>query len=529
MIDVLIEGGTIVDGSGNPGYRGSVAIIGDNLHVSRIKITESEAKRTIDATGLVVAPGFIDMHSHAGLVILEDSKHEAKVRQGVTTELIGVDGNSYAPFLDPNDLEEFIAFNAGLDGHPSINPDWATVAEYLTRFDKHVSLNIAFVVGNTALRIGALGWDSTGAGVEALKDMRAMLRSAMEEGAFGVSTGLDYPPGSHATTDELVELAEESAALGGIYHTHVRYQLGDQFLDPFHEAIDIGRRSGCPVHITHFYRRVNAPGGARRLLELVELATDEGLDVTFDAYPYPYNSSRLLILLPLWVQNGRPSAIKERLRDESVRKRLRHDVEVRGRRYGGENVWNTIRLGYFAQPENLQYEGKTLAFVMEDRNLDPADAICELLISENFRVNEVASAPDPATLPLFIQHPLGMVGSDSVFIGEHPSPRTYGSFPKILGDLVREERLLTLPEAIRKMTSYPAQCLGIMDRGLVRDGFKADLVLFDPAEVGSRATYQNPKVYPDGIPYVIVNGELVIDGDQHTAATPGRALRRRSL
>jgi N-acyl-D-amino-acid deacylase len=219
--------------------------------------------------------------------------------------------------------------------------------------------------------------------------------------------------------------------------------------------------------------------------------------------------------------------VKERLADPALRDRLRRDVEERGRRYGGRHLWGSIRLGYFSRPENAGYEGKTLLDVMQDRDQHPADAMCELLLSEDLRVNQVASSPDPATLPLFVRHPLGMVGTDSVFLGQYPSPRTYGSFPRILGDLVREERLLSLPEAIRKMTSFAAQRLGLPDRGLLRDGFKADVVVFDADAVRSNATYHDPRQYPDGIPYVLVNGEVVIDGGRHTGATPGRALRYR--
>jgi N-acyl-D-amino-acid deacylase len=525
VIDVLIHGGTVVDGSGNPGYRAAVGIVGDQLSILRGDVAGIEARRSIDAAGLVVAPGFIDMHSHSGLVILEEPAHEAKLRQGVTTELIGVDGISYAPLTDRADLEDLVVLNAGLDGRPGITYDWDTVASYLSRFDRRVSPNIAFVIGNSALRICTVGWADVPADADAVKNMRALLREGMEEGAFGLSTGLDYPPGSHATTEELVELSAEAADLGGMYHTHVRYQLGDQFLDPFREAVDIGRRSGCPLHITHLYRRVTAPGGATRLLDLVEDAVAEGLEVTFDAYPYPWNSTRLLILLPLWIQEGRPAEIKERIADPSLRHRLRRDVEERGSRYGGQHLWGSIRLGYFSRPENARYEGKTLLEVMQDRDQHPADAMCDLLLSEDLRVNQVGSSPDPATLPLFVQHPLGMVGTDSVFLGSYPSPRTYGSFPRILGDLVREERLLSLPEAIRKMTSFAAQRLGLTDRGLLRDGLKADVVVFNADGVRPRATYHQPREYPEGIPYVIVNGEIVIDGGRHTGATPGQALR----
>src|SRR5438093_1133114 len=239
----------------------------------RVLATDESAPhtaRTIDASGLVVTPGFIDLHSHGGLVILADPRHEPKVRQGVTTEVIGVDGNGYAPFAHREDLLAFVELNAGLDGRPAITYDWDTMASYIGRYDRGQAVNIAVLVANSALRIGAIGWEEEPATDAAMANMRAMLREAMEEGAFGISTGLDYPPGSYASTDELAALTSEAARLGGFYHTHVRYPLGDRFLDPFREAIEIGRRGNGPVHLTHFYHRQTHPGGPEQLLALVD-------------------------------------------------------------------------------------------------------------------------------------------------------------------------------------------------------------------------------------------------------------------
>ncbi len=526
MTDLLIHGGMIVDGAGNPGFPAAVAIEGDRVRILRGDVSEVAAARRIDAAGMVVAPGFIDMHSHSGLMIQSEPAHEPKVRQGVTTEVIGVDGCSYAPFRRREDLLAFVELNSGLDGWPSLDYDWDTVASYLSRFDRRVAVNVAFLIGNSALRVCAIGWDDEPATDRTVQDMRSLIREGMQEGAFGISTGLDYPPGAYATTEELSALSQEAARLGGIYHTHVRYQLGDRYLDPFREAIEIGRRSGVGVHLTHLYRRATYPGGARPMLELVEGARLEGLDVTFDTYPYEWSSTRLLILLPIWVQGGGPAALKARLADPAVRARLRAEIEQEARASGRAAAMGGIRLGAFSRPENRRYEGKTIAEIMVDRGQDAVDVICDLLVSEDLRVNEVGPGPHGATMPKFVAHPLGMVGTDSIFLGDLPSPRTYGSFPRILGEFVRDERLLSLPEAIRKMTSYPAQRLGIPDRGLLRDGMKADVVVFDPATVRATATYDQPRRFPDGIPYVIVDGALVVDGGAHTGATPGRALRR---
>ncbi|TMB57159.1 MAG: D-aminoacylase [Chloroflexi bacterium] len=379
---------------------------------------------------------------------------------------------------------------------------------------------------NSALRIGAIGWEEEPATDVAMANMRAMLREAMEEGAFGISTGLDYPPGAYASTDELAALTNEAARHGGFYHTHVRYPLGDRFLDPFREAIEIGRRGNGPVHLTHFYHHQTHPGGPEQLLALVDEARQAGHDVTFDSYPYEWASTRLLIQLPQWVQSGGPMALKERLADGATRDRLRAEMTARGAAYTGPAGWADLRLGAFTRPENLRWESGTLADVMRETGSDALDAICDLLLAENLGVAQVTSGPWSETLPHFVRHPVGMVGTDSTFLGEKPSPRTYGSFPRILGQFVRDEQLLSLEEAVRKMTSAPAARLGLHDRGLLRNGYAADLVILDPARVRSNATYDEPRRFPDGIEYVVVNGQLVVDSGRHTGALPGRALRR---
>ncbi|MHB8672307.1 MAG: N-acyl-D-amino-acid deacylase family protein [Candidatus Limnocylindrales bacterium] len=539
MTRLLIVGGTIVDGTGAPGYPGTVAVTDDGrLRIARIgpsaaatpataddDLRAAPAARTIDATGRIVAPGFIDLHSHSGLMILADPLHEPKVRQGVTTEVIGVDGNGYAPFPDHADLEAFVVLNGGLDGRPEIVFDWATVAEQLARFDGTVSVNIATLVGNSALRIAAVGWDDVPATPVALDRMHGLLRESMEDGAFGVSSGLDYPPGAFASTAELAAVARVAAARGGIYHTHVRYALGDRFLDPFREAIEIGRRGEAPAHITHFYHRTTFPGSPERMLELIDDARAEGLDVTFDAYPYEWASTRLLILLPLWVQEGGPARTTERLADRSVRDRIRADLVARGTLFAGAGGLADVRVGYFARPEHVRWEGSTLGEILAETGADPVDLLCDLLLAEDLRLNEVTPGPHTDGIRRFFRHPVAMVGTDSTFIGAKPSPRTYGSFPRILGQFVRDERLLGLEEAIHKMTGAPAARLGLTDRGRLADGLAADIVIFDPATVASLATYDEPRRFPVGIEHVIVNGTLVVDGGVHTGATPGRALR----
>lgn len=528
--DLLIENGTVVDGSGRPGFAAAVGVVDGRLRLLRADAAEAPAGRRIDAAGMIVAPGFIDLHSHSGLMIFADPLHQPKVRQGVTTEVIGVDGLSYAPISDHDDLEALIEMNAGLDGAPpqSLPHDWSSVESYLQRLaGLRASVNLVMLVGNSALRIGAVGWEAAAATPAQLANMRSMLREAMEQGAFGLSSGLDYPPGAYADTAELASLAAEAGRHGGFYHTHVRYELGDRYLDPFREAIEIGRRGEAPAHITHFYHRQTFPGGPGPMLALVDDARREGLDVTFDTYPYEWASTRLLIMLPHWVQAGGPARIRERLADRRVRDRIRREMAERGVLFAGRRAWDDVRLGAFTRPELLEFEGRTLGDLVAARGAEPVDVLCDVLLDEDLRVNQVTPGPWSESLRDFIRHPVGMIGTDSTFVGERPSPRTYGSYPRVLGQFVRDEALLSLEEAVRSMTSAPAARLGLVDRGLIDDGLAADLVVFDPARVRSNATYESPRRYPDGIDWVVVGGEVVVERGEHTGVRSGRVLTTR--
>jgi N-acyl-D-amino-acid deacylase len=536
--DLLITGGTIVDGTGAPGFAGAVGVLSpDAAGRSRLAVVTGpeaiEAARTaagsvIDAAGKVIAPGFIDLHSHSGLVILAERAHEPKIRQGVTSEIVGVDGLSYAPFRNAEDLAAFTAMNAGLDGdpRPAVQLDWSTVETYLDRFDAGTGLNVGMLVGNSALRLATIGWLDRPADDGTIADMRALLREGMAEGAFGISTGLDYPPGAYATTAELASLANEAARNGGFYHSHVRYPLGDRFLDPFREAIEIGRQGRAPSHITHFYHRATFPGTPDQMLALVDDARAEGLDVTFDSYPFEWASTRLLITVPVWVQEGGPGPTKERLADRATRDAIRGELQERGVLYAGAGGIADIRLGAFTRTENRRWEGRTLGDVGREIGKDLVDVLCDLLLAEDLRVNQVTPGPNTDGIRRFYQHPVAMVGTDSTFVGAKPSPRTYGSYPRILGQFVRDEALLSLETAVAKMTSMPAARLGLRDRGRIADGLVADLVVFDPATVRSNATYDDPRRYPDGIEHVLVNGLAVVANGQPTGALPGRSLRR---
>ena len=519
MFDVLIHDGNVIDGTGNLWFRGAIGIEGNTIRILRGDVSSVDADRKIDATGMVVCPGFIDMHTHSGLMVLQDPRHEPKVRQGITTEVIGVDGNSYAPFGSTEDFDKFLLLNAGIDGKPALPKRWLSVSDYLSLFDGSVSCNFAYFIGNAPLRIGAMGWGPGKASLEEIEAQTVLIRDGMEEGAFGISTGLTYPPGSYADTDELTALCLEVNRLGGFYVTHVRYTLGDRFLDPFKEAIQIGRDSGVPVHISHLNNAT--PGGARRLLDLIDSARNEGLDVTFDSYPYPYSSTRLVSLLPDWTQEGGPEKILEVLNSPRGRRQLEPFLDEQA------PIWDRAFVTNFKKPHNRQWDGCSLIEISGGLGKSLVDTMCDLLLEEDLGLSHVAVGGNPLNIREFFKHPAHMIGSDGLLLGDHLNPRTYGTFPMVLGDLVREEQTLDLSQAIRKMTSFPAQRLGLEDRGVLRDFSKADIVVFDPRTVGTEASLKDPKKMPTGIPYVIVNGRIVIDNGHHTGALPGVALRHR--
>jgi N-acyl-D-amino-acid deacylase len=520
MYDLLIRGGRIYDGTGNPWFRADVALEGETLTILRGDTSAVAARRVIQADGKIVCPGFIDMHAHSGLVILHEPRHEPKVRQGITTEVIGVDGNSYAPFLNHDDLVQFITLNAGLDGRPPGDPHWLSVAEYLEQFDRRVAVNFAYLMGNSPIRISAMGWADRRPTDDELGRMRELVRTGMEEGAFGISTALNYPPGSYADTAELVELCKEANRFGGIYVTHVRFPLGDRYLDPVREALEIGLASGIPVHISHFNAGWPFPGAHRKLLRMVDEMTERGHPVTADVYPAIYSSTRLVAAMPEWAHDGGVPQLLERMRDTATRARMADDPTFR------RQDPRRILVASFSRPEYRRFEGQSLAAIADALGKSVIDTLCDLLLDEDLNLTEIIGSGNPVNVREFFKHPRSMLGSDALLVGEVLSPRSYGAVPTLLGTFVRDEGQLSMADCIRKLTSLPAQTLGLPDRGILRDGFKADIVVFDPERVHTDATIENPKQFPVGIDYVIVNGSLVIDQDVHTGALPGRSLRR---
>ena len=469
-----------------------MAVEGGTVSVLRGDVSGVDAERVMDATGRVACPGFMDLHAHSALMVLANPLHEPKVFQGITTELIGIDGNSYAPMPSHKDLTDAIRLNSGLEGAPPLKQRWLSVGEYLDCFDGKVSCNIAYVMGNSAVRVTAMGWDDRPATGNEVGRMRDIVRLGMEEGAFGISTGLNYPPVSYADTAELVELSTDPNRLGGTYHTHVRYPLGDQFLDPYREALNIGRRSGIPIHIRHLFQRLPIVGSAQDMMGLVDGARAEGLDVTFDTFPSAYGGTQLIAIFPEWAHSGGPDALVDIIRSPEGRKELAKSLAPRAA------TWHDVWLTYFKQPHNRRWEGRSVADFLEVSGKSDIDALRDLLIEEDLQTSYAANQNNLVTMPAFLRHPLCMVGTDGLLLGDHPAPRTYAGFPYILGSLVREEGILSLTDAIRKMTSAPAQRLGLRDRGTLGNGASADIVGLRPGYCGFAGYDSRAATIPDG-------------------------------
>ena len=520
MYDVIIKGGKIIDGTGNTGFRGDVAIDEDQVKILVGDTSMVQATRTIDATDCVVTPGIIDCHTHSDLIALAEPLNEPKVMQGVCTEMMGSDGIGYAP-LERENLHMMLVLFSGVNGYPKLDYNWGTVTDYLERFHHRMSCNVAYLIPNGCLRVAAVGWDDRAATEDEIKKMQDMIRQGMDEGACGLSTGLDYPPGSWATTDELVELCKTVAECGGVYSTHVRYSLGDGVFDGFREAVEIGRRSGCPVHLSHYFATPPLRGQTEMMMKFIDDAIEDGLDVTFDAYPFEAGSTSMTYVLPQWAFRGGPDALLKLLKNPEDRGKLRgHSNKVLGQ-------IERIIISAVNSEKNKWCEGLTLQEVTERLKKDPWDTVCDLLVEENLGVTFYNFSGDMNDVKVLMTHRAHMFGTDGLRIGGMPNPRTYGTFPKVLGQMVRDERVLTMEQAVRKMTSFPAQRFGLTGRGILRDGMKADIMVFDPAAVRGMATFEKPKQLPQGIEYVFVNGKMVVEGRKHTGALPGEPLKMR--
>ncbi|HEX2276584.1 MAG TPA: D-aminoacylase [Candidatus Tectomicrobia bacterium] len=532
MWDLFIQQARVVDGSGAPAFVADIAVRGDTI-AEVGQVAPTEARLRIDGTGLTVGPGFIDLHTHSDYTLLVNPLAESKVHQGVTTEVIGNCGTSPAPLGD----EAFPIVRARMAEQYALEVNWRTFAGYLERLAASGSaVNVVPIVGHGTVRSAVMGYAQRQPTASELARMKALIADAMAAGAFGLSTGLVYAPGCYADTDEIVELARVVKDAGGMYFSHIRGET-DTVLEAAQEAITVGERAGVPVQISHLKTAGRANWEKTpALLDLIDQANAHGLDVTGDVYPYTAGATSLGALLPPWVHEGGLAKLLPRLRDPQVRTRIRQDIE-RGLddwwNPAGAAGWSGVQLS--RAPKHQSYQGLRLSHVAALRQQEPLEATLDILLAEEGNASVVLFMMDEAQVRRILRQGRVMIGSDAgatapygVLGRGHPHPRAYGTFPRVLGTYARDLGVVSLEEAIHRMTGLTAWRLGLADRGLVRPGYKADLVIFDAQRLADRATYDTPHVYPTGIQGVIVNGQCVLRHGERLPVLPGRVLLRNS-
>lgn len=527
MFDILIQNGQVVDGSGVPSYRADVAIKGDRIvEVSRLE--GAEAETVIDAAGCVVTPGFVDMHSHTDFTLPLCPTADSLVHQGITTAVVGQCGASPVPLLAET-REQVIAMMESEEA-PLPWDEWSTFGSYLDYLSQiGTSINVVPLVGQGTVRSAVMGFSADPANDAQMAQMQAEVVRAMDEGAIGVSTGLIYPPGSYASTEELIAVTRPAGERNGFYFSHIRGE-GDTLLEAVAEAIRIGRETGAAVQISHFKAAGRDNWGkSAQGLELIDQARAEGLDVTADMYPYLAGSTSLTAALPEWAQEGGKEAILKRLADAETRQKMAADMQSSG--FFRITEWDKVLIS--SSPKNRDYEGRYVTDLAAEASKSAHDWIFDVLLETELAVSMITFMMSEENRRVEVQHPAMMIGTDSSGRATEgplaegmPHPRSYGTYPRVLGRYVREEGVISLEEAIWKMSGFPAQKLRWTDRGLVKKGYKADLVILDPDTVADRATYEAPHQYPVGIPHVIVNGKLVIHANSHTQARAGNVLGR---
>lgn len=526
MPGLVLRGALVADGTGAPLFRADVAErAGRIAGVGR----DAHGGRVVDADGLVLAPGFVDMHAHSDLRLLAEPDHLAKVSQGVTLEVLGQDGLSYAP-VDEDTLPVLRDQLAGWNGDPpGFDWSWRSVGGYLDRLDEGIACNAAYLVPHGTVRMLAVGWaDRPATGAETAR-MRELVATGLAEGAVGLSAGLTYPPGMYADTAELVALCEVVARGGGYFCPHHR-GYGTHALASYAEMVEVSRRSGCPLHLAHATMNfpVNA-GRAAELLALLDAAIADGADLTLDSYPYLPGATYLSALLPSWAAEGGPAATLARLADPAARNRILADLEVTGSDgcHGVPVDWTAIEVNGVRDPANAHLVGRTVAEAARAGGVAPGRLYLDLLAADRLGTSCLMHVGDEDNVHAIMRHPAHTGGSDGLLVGDRPHPRAWGTFPRYLGRYVRELGVLGLAECVAHLTGRAARRLGLTDRGLVRPGLAADLVLFDPATVADTATFADPRLPATGIPYVLVNGVAVIDDGRPTGALPGHSVRNR--
>lgn len=529
MPDLILRGGTIVDGTGRPARQGDVVVrAGRVAELLPAGGSREETGNVVDVSGLVVAPGFIDMHAHSDLAVLEDPAHEAKVLQGVTTEVLGQDGLSYAP-ATPQVLEQLRAQLSGWNGDGStLDLSWTTVGGYLDRVDAGAAVNVAYLVPHGTVRLVVMGNSARAATAHELAAMQRLVAEGMRDGAVGLSTGLTYTPGSYADDDELVALCEVVAQYGGYYCPHHR-NYGSTVVQSYGECLAVAERAKVPLHLAHCH--VNFPlnrGRAGEVLAALDAARSSGLDVTLDSYPYLAGATYLHALLPGWAHEDGPGALLDRLSHPLARERIMHDIEVVGSdgHHGIPIDWSTIVISGVRDAALERYVGRSIAASATGEGFPAAQLFLDLLVADRLGSSCLVEVGNEENVRAILRDPQHTVGSDGILVGSRPHPRGWGTFPRILAHYVRGEGVLCLEEAVRHMTSTAARRIGLTDRGVIVKGAIADLVCFDPGAIRDNATYDNPRRTASGIVHVLVAGEPTVRDGVRTQALPGRSLRR---
>jgi N-acyl-D-amino-acid deacylase len=518
--DLIIKNTKIIDGSGNPWYKADLGISGERIaKIGRIE----DSRHIIDAAGFVAAPGFIDTHSHSDLNLIAEPEAMQKTMQGITTEVVGQDGLGEAPITEDT-LGDWRRYLAGLNGDPEIEWSWREFGEYLDALEKsETSTNVASLVGHGNLRLLSMGMENRAPTQTELATMKRLLEESMAAGGFGLSTGLIYPPCVYADTTELTELCTVAARNGGIFVVHMRSE-GSGLFDSINEVAKIGREAGIPVHVSHF--KVSGPdnwGKAGEAISLVEVHRRNGIDFTVDQYPYIAGSTFLSSLLPISAHEGGAERMLARLQDPPERAQIRELItESRGLDWG----WQNILVTSVNTEKNKPHEGLNLSEIAERRGEDPVEALFNVIMEEENAVTMVSFNMSDEDVRTIMKSPFQMVCTDGIISRGKPHPRLYGTFPRVLGRYVKEG-VISLEDAIRKMTSLPAQTLGIRDRGLLKPGMYADITVFDPEKIIDKGTYQNPHQFPEGIEYVIVNGTITIKNGIHTGKRAGKVIRHK--
>lgn len=525
MIDILIKNGMIIDGTGTPRLKADVAIEGDRItNVGRVDT--SQAKTTIDASGHVVSPGFVDMHSHADYTLPINPTANSCVHQGITTAVVGMCGGTLAPLL-PETRQEIVA-SMSSDEYPVPWDKWSTFGSYLDYLRQlGISMNIVPAVGEGTVRMSVMKFTAAAPTVAQLRRMQDEVGRAMDEGAVGLSTGLIYPPGCYTTTEELIEVTRPAGRRNGFYFSHIRGE-GGTLIQALEEAIRIGRETGTAVQTAHF----KAAGKrswhlSEQALQLFDKARAEGVDATPDMYPYIASSNGVVDMLPHWAKEGGREVIKKRLSDSATRARMTAEMQ----KEEDADIFERILIS--GSPKRREYEGHYVAELARNAHKDPFTWMYDALLETDGDMSRIVFGMSEENRKKELRYPLMMIGTDGAGLSTEgptslgkPHPRSYGTFPRVLGHYVRDEKVMPLEEAIRKMTGLPAQKLRWSDRGLLKQGYKADVVVFSPDTVIDKATFEHPQQYPVGIPHVIVNGQLVVHSGKHTDARAGKILGR---